>query len=168
MRKQRWMTLDQLAETASLTKSYLSKIERGTSVPSIATALKLAGSFEMSVGQLLGEEQGDESLCVVRRSERKPFICEGSASGYNYEMVAAFKTMEPVIMRPPFEFEIDQFFEHVGEEFIFVLSGTIQFELPNRQVVLKVGDAIYFDSHLPHRSRSLGKKLAETLVMVAK
>ena len=171
MRKQRGMTLDQLAETASLTKSYLSKIERGISVPSIATALKVAGSFEMSVGQLLGEERGDESLCVVRRSERKPFMREGSASGYNYEMVAApkrFKTMEPFIMRPPFEFEIDQFFEHVGEEFIFVLSGTIQFELPNWQVVLKAGDAIYFDSHLPHRSRSLGKKLAETLVVVAK
>jgi mannose-6-phosphate isomerase-like protein (cupin superfamily) len=58
--------------------------------------------------------------------------------------------------------------DHVGEEFIFVLSGTIHFELPNRQVVLKAGDALYFDCHFPHRSRSLGKKLAETLVMVAK
>lgn len=169
MRQQRGMTLDQLAETAGLTKSYLSKIERGISVPSIATALKVAGSFGVSVGQLLGEEQSNESLCVVRRNKRKPFMRHGSTSGYNYEMVAApkrFKTMEPFIMRPPFEFETDQFFEHVGEEFIFVLSGTIQFELPNRRIVLKAGDAIYFDSHLPHRSRSLGRKAAETLVVV--
>lgn len=169
MRKQRGMTLDQLAETTGLTKSYLSKIERGISVPSISTALKVAASFEVSVGQLLGEEQGDESLCIVRRNERKPFMRHGSNSGYNYEMVAApkrFKTMEPFIMRPPFEFETDQFFEHVGEEFIFVLSGTIQFEFPNRRIVLKAGDAIYFDSHLPHRSRSLGRKAAETLVVV--
>ena len=42
--------------------------------------------------------------------------------------------------------------DHVGEEFIFVLSGTIHFELPNRQVVLKAGDALYFDCHFPHRS----------------
>lgn len=169
MRQQRGMTLDQLAEKTSLTKSFLSKIERGISVPSIATALKVAASFGVSVGQLLGEEQGNESLCVVRKNERKPFMRDGSASGYNYEMVAApkrFKSMEPFIMRPPFEFENDQFFEHVGEEFIFVLSGSIRFELLNRRIVLNSGDAIYFDSHLPHRSRSLGKKAAETLVVV--
>lgn len=169
MRRQRGMSLDQLAAAANLTKSYLSKIERGISVPSIATALKVAASFKVTVGQLLGEEQGDESICVVRRADRKPFIRDGSASGYNYEMVAApkrFKTMEPFIMRPPLKFQGDRFFEHVGEEFIFVLSGAMEVQFSNRRITLKAGDAIYFDSHLPHRSRSLGRKPAEALVVV--
>lgn len=167
MRRQRAMSLEQLAGSAGLTKSFLSKIERGLSVPSIATALKVAASFRVSVGALLGEEEGSETVCIVRKGERRAFMRAGS--GYNYEMLAApkrRKSMEPFVMRPPFEFQNDRLFDHVGEEFILVLSGAIEVEFPNRRVKLKAGDTLYFDSHLPHRSRSLGKTLAEALVVV--
>lgn len=40
------MTLDVLAEKTGMTKSYLSKVERGLSTPSIATALKLAKALD--------------------------------------------------------------------------------------------------------------------------
>lgn len=169
MRSQRGLSLDKLAETAGLTKSFLSKIERGLSVPSIATAMKIAESFGISVGQLLGEERGKESICVVRKGERRAFMRAGSGSGYNYEMLAAakpFKSMEPFIMRPPFVFQTDRRFQHVGEEFIFVLSGRMEVEFPDHTVRLEAGDAVYFDSHMPHRSRSLGEEPAEALVVV--
>jgi transcriptional regulator with XRE-family HTH domain len=168
MRRQRSMSLDRLAGMAGLTKSFLSKIERGLSVPSIATALKVAESFDVSVGQLLGEEQGMESFCVVRKGERRAFMRDRS-DGYNYEMLAAgkqLKSMEPFVMRPPFEFQNGRLFDHVGEEFIFVLSGAMEVEFPNRRITLEAGDALYFESHLPHRSRSLGRKPAEALVVV--
>jgi transcriptional regulator with XRE-family HTH domain len=157
MRRQRAMSLEELAGAAGLTKSFLSKLERGLSVPSIATALKLAASFGVSVGALLGEEEGSETVCIVRKGERRAFMRAGS--GYNYEM-------QPFVMRPPFEFQNDRLFDHVGEEFILVLSGAIEVEFPNRRVKLKARDSLYFDSHLPHRSRSLGQALAEALVVV--
>ena len=168
MRRQRSMSSDRLAGMAGLTKSFLSKIERGLSVPSIATALKVAESFDVSVGQLLGEEQGMESFCVVRKGERRAFMRDRS-DGYNYEMLAAgkqLKSMEPFVMRPPFEFQNGRLFDHVGEEFIFVLSGAMEVEFPNCRIKLNAGDALYFESHLPHRSRSLGRKPAEALVVV--
>ena len=77
-----------------------------------------------------------------------------------------FKSMEPFIMRPPFDFADDRMFDHVGEEFIFVLSGSMEVEFPSQRVTLKAGDALYFESHVPHRSRSLGRKHAEALVIV--
>jgi transcriptional regulator with XRE-family HTH domain len=169
MRHQRRMSLDQLAAATGLTKSYLSKVERGLSVPSISTALKVADSFKMSVGQLLGEEQHAESICIVRKKDRKSFMRAGSPAGYNYQAIAAampFKSMEPFIMRPPLEFQDDRMFRHVGEEFIFVLEGAMEIEFAKQRVTLRAGDAIYFDSHLPHRSRSLGGKPAEALVVV--
>ena len=169
MRRQRRMSLDELAGAAGITKSYLSKIERGISVPSIAVALKVANSFAVSIGQLLGEEPGDESICIVRRDERKRVMRDGSNRGYNYEMLAAakrFKAMEPFIMRPPSEFQGEHFFEHIGEEFILVLSGAMEIEFSNQRVTLEKGDAVYFDSLLPHRSRSLGEEATEALVIV--
>src|SRR5258708_7499696 len=55
LRRQHAMTLDQLADAAGLTKSYISKVERGRSIPSISTALKIATTFDLSLGQLHGE-----------------------------------------------------------------------------------------------------------------
>ena len=121
LRKQRALTLDDLASVSGLTKSYLSKVERGLSVPSISTAMKLAASFDLSVGQLLGEDQYDDAISVVRRTRRPSFMRAGSSSGYDYEMLAAgkrFKSMEPFVMRPPLAFQDGRRFEHAGQEMI--------------------------------------------------
>jgi mannose-6-phosphate isomerase-like protein (cupin superfamily) len=69
-------------------------------------------------------------------------------------------------MKPPLQFQNKRLFEHVGEEFMFVLSGSIEVEIASQNLRLRQGDALYFDSHLPHRSRSIGGKYAEVLVVV--
>lgn len=169
MRQQRGTTLERLAAASRLTKSFVSKIERGMAVPSISTAMKLAGSFGITVSQLLGEDHDSDAVCVVRKNQRRAFMRPGSAAGYNYELVAGakrFKRMEPYVMRPPLRFTDDRLFEHVGEEFMFVLAGRIEVTLSGRRIVLGVGDALYFDSHLRHRTRSLGRKNAEVLVVI--
>src|SRR5690349_13388220 len=56
LRRQRGMTLEELSSASKLTKSFVSKIERGLSVPSISTAMRVAESFGLTVSQLLGEE----------------------------------------------------------------------------------------------------------------
>lgn len=163
------MTLEQLSSGAGLTKSFVSKIERGLAVPSISTAMKLAETFGLTVSQLLGEDHGDDAVCLVRKGQRRSFMRPGSASGYNYEMLAGarrFSCLEPYIMRPPLEFQDERVFRHVGEEFMFVLSGRVEVVLSRRSITLDAGDALCFDSHLPHRSRSLGKTYATVLVVV--
>jgi transcriptional regulator with XRE-family HTH domain len=169
LRKQKNMTLDQLASSSGLTKSYLSKIERGLSVPSISTAMKIAQSLELSVGQLLGETQYQDAISIVRSDERPSFMRGGSGSGYDYEMLAPgkqFKTMEPFIMRPPLTFQDDRRFNHSGQEFIFVLSGHMEIDFGGVHYKLSKGDCAYFDAHVSHRSRSLNGKIAEALVVV--
>jgi len=131
--------------------------------------MKLAESFHITVSQLLGEDQYDDAVSLVRKDERLSFMRPGSSSGYDYEMIASskrFKRMEPYIMKPPLEFQDKRLFEHVGEELMFVLSGSVEVELSGQSVRLNRGDTLYFDSHLPHRSRSLGTKYAEVLVVV--
>jgi transcriptional regulator with XRE-family HTH domain len=169
LRKQRNMTLNELANSSGLTKSYLSKVERGLSVPSISTAMKVAQSLELSVGQLLGEAQYEDAISIVRSDERPSFLRGGSASGYDYEMLAPgkqFKMMEPFIMRPPLAFQDDRRFNHSGQEIIFVLSGQMEIDFGSERYKLSKGDCAYFDAHVPHRSRSLNGRIAEALVVV--
>ncbi|MGD7085980.1 helix-turn-helix domain-containing protein, partial [Ralstonia pseudosolanacearum] len=66
LRKDRGWTLEVLAERTGLTKSYLSKVERGLSVPSIAVAMKLAGALGVPAETLFGEPAAASAITVVR------------------------------------------------------------------------------------------------------
>jgi transcriptional regulator with XRE-family HTH domain len=169
LRRQQNMTLEQLSTRSGLTKSFVSKVERGISVPSISTAKSLAESFGLTVSQLLGEENSDNSVCLVRKGERRSFMRTGSAGGYDYEMIAGakqYKRMEPYIMYPPTRFQDGRKFDHLGEEFMFVIAGSIEVELAGKTYELNRGDSLYFDSHFSHRTRSLGGRNAEVLVVI--
>jgi len=69
--------------------------------------------------------------------------------------------MEPFLFTFPSQIDKYVFFEHEGEEFMFVLSGRVEWQAGSHKLVLEPGDSIYFDARLPHRGRSLeGEALA--------
>ena len=171
LRELKALTLEALAQRTGLTKSYLSKVERGRSIPSIATAMKLADAFDVAVGDLFGTGGASSDFVVVRKDQRKPFNrAIGEHAGYRYEAIAPGVThalFEAFVMQPPANGAgVRDTFEHAGEEMIFVLKGRLELSLPNHKVTLGAGDCIVFDGHLPHRSVSVGKQQAEALVIV--
>ena len=169
LRHRQHLTLEALARESELTKSYLSKVERGLCTPSIATVVKLARALKLGVGDLLGDGEPAGAICIDRRGTRQPFLMRGAAS-YKFEPVAGarrFKQMEPFLMRPPRSLpRAIELSEHEGEELIYVLSGKVEVVFPDRKIELGKGDSVYFDSRLPHRSRSIGTALAEALVVI--
>ncbi|MGH8816256.1 MAG: helix-turn-helix domain-containing protein, partial [Achromobacter pestifer] len=73
LRRQQSLSLEQLAQRTGLTKSYLSKLERGLSEPSISTVLRLAEAYGVGVSQLVGTDDTaqDEVVSVVRVADRE-------------------------------------------------------------------------------------------------
>ena len=171
LRELKGITLDQLAERAGLTKSFLSKVERGVSVPSIATALKVADAFGVGVGSLFGANEAENDFTVVRRQERKPFGRRpGEKAGHRYESITpglAHGLFEAFVDHPPFEVPADyKNAQHRGQEMVFVVSGGIEVAFPYTALKLGAGDCIVFNGQLPHRILSLKPKRAEILVIV--
>ncbi|MFZ3349646.1 MAG: helix-turn-helix domain-containing protein [Xanthobacteraceae bacterium] len=174
MRKDRGMTLDELAGLTGFSKSYLSKIENLLSVPPIGTLSKIAQAFACDLGHLLRSDNGssEDSVSVVHVRERQAAVRGGTAFGYDYASLAhnrRNKRMEPFTFTFPAKIDVDSFFEHEGEEFIFLLRGKAEFETRRNGVVekwiLEPGDGLYLDSSVPHRGRSLGGE-AEAVVVI--
>jgi transcriptional regulator with XRE-family HTH domain len=165
------LSLEELARRAGLTKSYLSKLERGVSQPSIATVLKLAKAFGVSSDKLLSQAPQGDDVVLVRKGERVPFSRVEGRAGYAYEAIAAHrvdKAMTPFVMRPPLRsLAKADLVTHAGEELVFVISGEMEIVFADRSITLQAGDSVYFDASIPHRSRSLGKVVAEALVVVS-
>lgn len=165
LRAARRFTLEQLAGATGFTKGYLSKIENSRVIPPIGTLVKIAHTLGTDVADLLGREgtpADHEKVCIVRSWERETVVRGGSSFGYDFVALAHkrhHKRMEPFVMVFPPEVDKDVRFEHAGEEFMFILSGEVEFEAQvdgrTRTWVLAPGDSAYFDSTIPHRGRSV-------------
>jgi transcriptional regulator with XRE-family HTH domain len=163
LRIERAMTQEQIAESCGVTKGYISKIENGRIVPPIGTLVRLAQALGAEVADFFKpvDDVWQDVVSIVRSAERQPAVRGASAFGYDYVSLAHRKRnkhMQPFVFSFP-EFEKDAWFEHDGEEFLFILQGRVHWEMnidgTVRKWVLEAGDSLYFESRAPHRGHGL-------------
>ena len=174
IRRERKLTLQVVAELTGFTKSYLSMVELEKKSPPIASLSKIAHALQVDISEFFNERRLEERIAVIRREERKSVARNGTVFGYKYESLAPAmqrrKRMEPfIITYPPGNRsgnEKTHWFDHEGEEFLFVLQGTITVFFGDKKYTLRKGDCVYFDSSIPHTGEGVGKEPAIALVVV--
>lgn len=165
-RRRAGLSLAALAERTGLTKSYLSKVERGISQPSIASALKIAHALHTDVSELFSDQPDKSLMAVTRGSERAAAALPPDTAQYHPIAVQLVgKAMQPFVVEPGSE-PSSGHMEHRGDEFIFVHRGVVEVSLPGETITLGEGDSLYFDANTPHRLRSVSAARAEVLVVV--
>jgi len=71
------------------------------------------------------------------------------------------RKMEPFLVTvPPKNADQMTFNEHPGQEFIYLLEGSIEVALGDKVHTMEAGDCLYLDSHIPHAMRALNNKPA--------
>ncbi|WP_104177499.1 helix-turn-helix domain-containing protein [Cryobacterium sp. Y50] len=154
LRKEKGMTLAQLAEDAGLSPAIVSQIERGKANPSFITLAQLAHGLEIPVGRFFLGHEGPASP-VVRGTGRR------NLKGVTRESVgeAAHELLTPDqnglleaqwIVSPPGHNTSETPFRHSGEEFGIILSGKIDIYLDGERHILEAGDSITYASTVPH------------------
>jgi len=169
LRRQRRWSLETLAEHTGLTKSYLSKVERGLSVPSIAVAIRIARKLGADVEELFSDQEPSPGFALTRASDRTSFgaAARGKPLVQSIASGISARKMLPFVLYPAAGFDASAFKEHEGEEFLFVHAGSIEVAFPTATVALSAGDSLYFNSLTPHKIRASGAEPAEVLVVVS-
>ncbi|WP_031468664.1 helix-turn-helix domain-containing protein [Sciscionella sediminilitoris] len=162
------MTLDQLAAAAGVTKSYLSKIERGISSPSIAIAMRIAEALQVDAAEIFAAPEESTEAMVVERGEGRTTV-PATAGAPVYSAIAASlpgKHMHPFRVHPT-EDEDGPLVQHAGQEFLYVVTGTVEVTVDGETSRLGPGDTAYFDATRRHRLRSLspGAERASVLLV---
>ena len=160
-------TLTAVAKKAQITKSTLSKIETGHISSPISTLIRIAKVLKVPVTEFFSEEKPPLTYVVTRKGKGDVVIQEGSKFGYSYEALALAKPnkyVEPFILTvkpddPPGSFH------HEGQEFLYVLSGVLEFTIGKDILTLKPGDSIFYDSNIVHKTKVVGKKAAKFLAI---
>ncbi len=167
LRVQAGLTLETLARAADLTRSYVSKVERGASTPSIGAALKLARALKVPVEELFGAPSDTDPVTICRAADARapqpvqgePRVVAGTSPGHR---------MLAFVLQPGRERGRGHpMSHHEGEEILYVLRGTIHLQLADRTEILSAGDCAHFNSTVPHKITSQGDTQAEVLLVIA-
>ncbi len=155
IRTQRGVTLTALSDATGISKSTLSRLENGQRRPSLELLLPLAQAHRVPLDDLVGApEVGDPRIRLKpRRVNGRTVIPLTKQPG----AVQAWKIVIPASQSTP------QPRTHDGYEWLYVLTGRMRLVLGDQDLVLGSGEAVEFDTMLPHWFGSAGKGPAEVL-----
>ncbi|MEO6511918.1 MAG: XRE family transcriptional regulator [Nocardioides sp.] len=155
VRRERGVTLTDLAERTGISKSTLSRLENGKRRPSLELLLPLADAYRVPLDDLVGApEVGDPRIRLKARNVNGRTVVPLTRQPNG---VQAWKIVIPARQSTP------QPRTHDGYEWLYVLSGRMRLVLGDQDVVLDVGEAAEFDTQLPHWFGSTGEGPAEVL-----
>jgi transcriptional regulator with XRE-family HTH domain len=174
IRQQKSITVEELAERCGFTAGMMAKIEENGTIPSLGHLIKVARALGVRLGTFLDDM--DQLGPIITRSgdvkKGTSFSNKNSTSHHNLDFfpMASDKSgrhMEPFIIdiNPTIETDFVQS-SHEGEEFIYVLSGTIEIKYGKSVYTLSEGDSIYYDSVVDHHVHAANGSQAKILAVV--
>ena len=177
------LTLDELAEASHCSKELLVQLEAGALVPSLTPLLNIARALGVRLGTFLDDASAGGPV-VTRAAvpnaepDKKIVRFSGStatagapqsASALDFTPLASDKSdrhMEPFLIDVrDIQAEITPS-SHEGEEFLFVLTGTLEVLYGSETYRLQAGDSIYYDSIVPHHVHAAAGCEAKILAVV--
>jgi transcriptional regulator with XRE-family HTH domain len=170
MRLKKKIGLVELGHHTGLSAAMLSKIERGKLFPTLPTLLRIALVFSVGLDYFFSGPREKPALAIIRKEDRLRFADEpGDEVNYHFESLDY-----PAVERPvnayyaefePVAPERVRMHDHPGIEFVYVLQGVLVMKIGDDEHQLSRGDAIYFDSSVPHGYRRGGPRPAAAVVV---
>ncbi|GAA4055784.1 XRE family transcriptional regulator [Actinomadura miaoliensis] len=159
LRRDRGITLADLAATTGVSQSTLSRLESGKRRATLELLLPLARAYDVPLDDLVGAPRtGDPRIHLkpIRRFgmtfiplSRRP----GGVHAFKMIIPAQPEPLEPTPQT------------HDGFEWLYVLNGRLRLVLGERDLTLPPGEAAEFDTSLPHWLGSADGGVVELLIL---
>jgi transcriptional regulator with XRE-family HTH domain len=150
IRKLKKLTIRDIAEKTSLTRSLLSQIENNKANPSLKSLYAIAMALGVPILSLF-TETGKENSPVIRAAERKTIVT--AVPGIEFHMLLPSGKKERVEFFHQVYHKGGSTLEpknHSGIEFGVVLKGELTIDYKGEIYVLKPGDSIYMECENLH------------------
>jgi transcriptional regulator with XRE-family HTH domain len=170
LRLRKSMGLLELSKHTGLSPALLSKLERDVMHPTLPTLLRISMVFSVGLEYFFNAEPRPV-LEIVRKKDRLRFpdSPDSAEAAYYFESLdfpVTGRALHSYLAEfEPVEAERSRLHEHPGIEFLYVLSGRLELRAGEDKHELTEGDAIYFDSTVPHGYRRIGAKRTTALVV---
>jgi quercetin dioxygenase-like cupin family protein/DNA-binding XRE family transcriptional regulator len=163
------VSMESLANELDIPLETYQEFETGNSDIPVSFLYQIANRFNVELTAIL--TGGNPKLHTYSLARRGKGVAVERRKEYDYQSLAfnfVRKHAEPFLVavepKPddaPFELN-----SHPGQEFNYVLKGTLKVVMGDHELVLHEGDSLYFDSHCPHGMKAVGDGPAEFLAII--
>ncbi|MFE7135586.1 helix-turn-helix domain-containing protein [Streptomyces sp. NPDC057638] len=159
LRRERGITLADLALTTGVSQSTLSRLESGQRRATLELLLPLARVYDVPLDDLVGAPRTGDPRVHLRpiRRHGMVFVPLSRRPGGTH----AFKMIIPA-QSPPREPTPQT---HEGFEWLYVLNGRLRLLLGDRELTLSPGEAAEFDTSQPHWLGTADGRAVELLIL---
>jgi transcriptional regulator with XRE-family HTH domain len=170
IRLSREQKLVDVAIKSGVSKGLLSRIENGRTIPSLPVLLDIISALGEKPGgffESIDYSSGSLFYKLIKKNEYLPIDKEDSV-GFNYYSIVSKSFSETTFNAVLLELEPHASRELVttdGMEFIYLVSGTINYQLGNTTLLMEEGDSLFFDGRVPHLKINKSGETARILVI---
>ncbi|MBQ2818443.1 MAG: helix-turn-helix transcriptional regulator [Clostridia bacterium] len=163
------ITIEEMANNLNVSVETYEAYETGLIDIPISVLIAISECFNVEVGALL--TGGDPRLVMYSVTRAGKGVDMAHSFGYKYQSLAynfSGKVAEPfqVTIEPNQTNTPISQNAHSGQEFDFVIEGTLRVVINDNEIILNAGDCIYFNSIYPHGMEAYGDKPAKFLAIV--
>ncbi|MGV7032722.1 helix-turn-helix domain-containing protein [Methylobacterium symbioticum] len=167
-RKERDLSLEQLATLSGVSRSMISKIERAEAVPSTMVLSRLAEALGVTFSRLMAPATEREVLLIP--ASRQP-VLRDEASGFLRRCISPVlpgRGIDWVLNTLPAGATTGEFVAHRRgvSEYIYVLKGRLRASVGERWFVVEEGDSLYFEADTGHAFTNLGTEDCQYFLVI--
>ena len=172
-RKQKEITVAELASMTGLSIGMLSKIENGNTSPSLSTLQTLANALSVPLTSFFRRFEEQRLAVHTKAGEGVELEREGTRAGHQYNLLGHIGAnssgviVEPYLITLSEESDVFPMFQHGGIETIYMLEGKVDYRLGDEVFSLVPGDTLFFDADAPHGPEVLVQLPARYLSIIS-
>ncbi|SFT36515.1 DNA-binding transcriptional regulator, XRE-family HTH domain [Algoriphagus locisalis] len=170
IRKEKGMTLQDIADLAGVTKGLISQIENSRTIPSLLVLIQIVKALKVDLDSFFSEldlHAREAPILVQRKSAYVRFEKE-AASGYEYSRIFTKKVKQSTIDIVLLEIQPGSsrdFVQTEAFEYKYIISGSVRYLFRDQEIDLEPGDSMLFDGRLEHNPVNIGDAPVQMLVV---
>ncbi len=152
LRRERGLTIEQLAAATGLTKGFISQLERDRTAPSLSSIARICDALGVRLSHIF---ERDPAPALVRRHERPQIDSHFATDNHllSSRDEERFQAIESEVA--PGAGAGEELSSLPGEvEFVYVLEGSLELRVSDETHRLEAGDAITYRLSKPHTWRN--------------
>ena len=163
LRLQRGLTQEEMADRCELSKGFISQVERNLASPSIATLTDMLECLGSSLSSFFSENPAEKTVFTPQDMFIKE-DAENIRGSITWLIPDAQKNaMEPILLDMDEGCESYPLPPHEGEEFGYVLAGSIYLVMGEKKTRIRTGCSFCIHPRETHYLRNAGKTHAKVL-----
>lgn len=152
----------QLAQKCGISRSMLSRIERGQVSASVEMLDRIARGLGVPLSRFFADQADRIDFSFVPAGKGIVVDRIGAVAGYRYELLGHLLSgnlfVEPYLVRLLPGAKPYTSFQHPGVKFVYLMSGEVRYRYGQKALEMQAGDSLLLDANALHGVEAIGQQ----------